>query len=266
MNIQVTNTVDNCPPPQNFTWSDDYILHGKVPCIDLDFTTGCECETDCADSCNDCICIAAQEGEHAYDQNECVRFAPTTMAIYECNLKCACNILCQNRVTQRGPRLTFEIYRTPNGKGWGVRTLNALKKGQFVSKYIGEIITTAEAVNRNSRMSYMFDLDFFGYESSKYVIDAYDHGNISRLYNHSCEPNMATYSVFVDTHDPSRHELAFFTTRAIEPNEELTFDYRGFRSKSQKKDVGAGKDRPGFQCYCGTKSCQGIIPLFHTDK
>jgi SET domain-containing protein len=69
---------------------------------------------------------------------------------------------------------------------------------------------------------------------------------------------MATYSVFRDTHEPSRHELAFFTTKAIEAGSELTFDYAGWGG-------GRGKATPNGRfdkCLCGSRSCRGFVPLF----
>lgn len=131
---------------------------------------------------------------------------------------------------------------------------------------MGEFITVKQAKDRENYM-YLFDLDFFGSEflmagkeNSKYVIDASRYGNISRLYNHSCEPNMATYTVFKDTHDPSRHELAFFCTKATEAGEELTFDYAGWMSSERGKNI-TPKDHRDV-CLCGTPSCRGYVPLF----
>lgn len=106
---------------------------------------------------------------------------------------------------------------------------------------------------------YLFDLDFFG--KSQYVIDASQFGNISRLYNHSCEPNMATYCVFSDSHDSTRHEIAFFSLGQIEAGEELTFDYAGWKS-----DISVRNDKqPEIKkdkCLCGARSCRGYVPLF----
>ncbi len=40
------------------------------------------------------------------------------------------------------------IYRTDNGCGWGVKTLENIKKGTFVTEYVGEVITSEEAEER----------------------------------------------------------------------------------------------------------------------
>jgi SET domain-containing protein len=67
---------------------------------------------------------------------------------------------------------------------------------------------------------------------------------------------MATYSVFIDTDDSYRHELAFFTTRAIQADEELTFDYGGFKGGH------GGSDVQSFEaCVCGSSKCRGRLPL-----
>jgi SET domain-containing protein len=91
------------------------------------------------------------------------------------------------------------------------------------------------------------------------VIDASQMGNIARFFNHSCNPNMATYSVFIDTDDSYRHELAFFTTRAIQAGEELTFDYGGFKGGSRPKSASGNN---GLEpCRCGAANCRGTLPL-----
>lgn len=116
---------------------------------------------------------------------------------------------------------------------------------------------------------YLFDLDFFGLvclilgkENSKYVIDASRYGNISRLYNHSCEPNMASYTVFKDTHDPSRHELALFCARDIEAGEELTYDYAGYLNSARAKKSCPTDHQE--KCLCGSCQCCGVVPLFRS--
>jgi hypothetical protein len=47
------------------------------------------------------------------------------------------------------PRLC--IYRTDNGCGWGVKTLDPIKSGQFAVEYVGEVITNEEAEERGKK-------------------------------------------------------------------------------------------------------------------
>jgi [histone H3]-lysine36 N-trimethyltransferase len=54
------------------------------------------------------------------------------------------------------------------------------------------------------------------------VIDATRKGNISRYINHSCNPNAETQKWFVDGFT----RVGFFTTREVQPGEEISFDYK----------------------------------------
>ncbi|KAM9820248.1 histone-lysine N-methyltransferase SETDB2 [Neosynchiropus ocellatus] len=58
-----------------------------------------------------------------------------------------------------------------------------------------------------------------------YVLDASREGNVSRFFNHSCDPNMFTQSVFTDSHDPGYPIIAFFTSRVVKAGTELTWNY-----------------------------------------
>lgn len=133
MNIRVTNIHDQDGPPTSFKWIEDSLLDPLIPVIDLDFTPGCACTVECEIMPGlGCDCMVADGSP--YDEHGCVRFNPRDLAIYECNLNCACSINCPNRITQREPNCRFEIFKCDNGKGWGVRTLDRIRKGQFVSK------------------------------------------------------------------------------------------------------------------------------------
>ena len=71
--------------------------------------------------------------------------------IYECNKKCSCTGSCYNRVVQKGRKTRLCVYRTPNGCGWGVKTLENIKRGTFVVEYVGEVITNDEAEERGKK-------------------------------------------------------------------------------------------------------------------
>ena len=81
------------------------------------------------------------------------------------------------------------IFRTPDGRGWGVKTLEFIAKHQFVVEYVGEIITNEEAERRGQQydavqQTYLFDLDYTD-EDATFTIDAYRYGNVSHFINHS---------------------------------------------------------------------------------
>ena len=70
-----------------------------------------------------------------------------------------------------------------------MKTLDFIKKSQFVMEYVGEIITSEEAEQRGkvydkAQQTYLFDLDLANTEAS-YTIDAYRYGNVSHFINHS---------------------------------------------------------------------------------
>ena len=55
------------------------------------------------------------------------------------NYIAACISDCPNRVVQHGRRCPLVIFRTENGRGWGVKALKSIKKGTFVMEYVGEV-------------------------------------------------------------------------------------------------------------------------------
>ena len=72
--------------------------------------------------------------------------------------------------------------------GWGLYTKHALKKGDYIHEYLGELISQEEAERRGviydkMNMSYLFNL------SSDLCVDASRKGNKMRFMNHSSKPN-----------------------------------------------------------------------------
>ncbi|VVA89895.1 unnamed protein product [Arabis nemorensis] len=160
-------------------------------------------------------------------------------AIKECWYKCGCAKRCGNlsgpkRNTQQITVVLFKIqvFFTPNGKGWGLRTLERLPKGAFVCEYIGEILTIAELYQRSfgDKLTFPVLLDaHWGSEESlednkALCLDGSHYGNISRFLNHRClDANLIEIPVRVETPDQHYYHLAFFATRDIEAMEELTW-------------------------------------------
>ena len=77
--------------------------------------------------------------------------------IFECNKRCKCGPKCSNRVVQKGRKVKLSIYRTSNGCGWGVKTLENIKEGAFVVEYVGEVITSEEAEQRGKKYGEEFE-------------------------------------------------------------------------------------------------------------
>lgn len=88
------------------------------------------------------------------------------------------------------------MFLTPEGKGWGLRTLEDLPKGVFVCEYVGEILTNAELYDRNmqrrSSGKHMYpvlldadwDSDGVLNDEEALCLDATSYGNIARFINH----------------------------------------------------------------------------------
>lgn len=84
------------------------------------------------------------------------------------------------------------MFFTPNGKGWGLRTLERLPKGAFVCEYIGEILSIPELYQRSleDKLTAPVVLDaHWGSEecledNKALCLDGTRYGNISRFLNH----------------------------------------------------------------------------------
>ncbi|XP_019945124.1 histone-lysine N-methyltransferase SUV39H1-A isoform X1 [Paralichthys olivaceus] len=267
--IYVINEVDLEGPPKNFTYINNYKA-GQGIVLD-EMAVGCECKNCLEEPVNGC-CPGASLHRMAYNDKGQVRIR-AGQPIYECNSRCSCGQDCSNRVVQRGIQFDLCIFKTENGRGWGVRTLQHIRKNTFVMEYVGEIITTDEAERRGhiydrQGSTYLFDLD---YVEDVYTVDAAHLGNISHFVNHSCNPNLQVFNVFIDNIDERLPRIALFSTRAIRAGEELTFDYKmqidPVDTESTKMDSSfslAGlpsspKKRIRVECRCGSDSCRKYL-------
>ncbi|KAF5938198.1 hypothetical protein HYC85_025704 [Camellia sinensis] len=184
--------------------------------------------------------------------------------IKECWWKCGCSKQCGNRVVQRGISCNLQVFMTPGGKGWGLRTLEDLPKGAFVCEYVGEILTNAELFERVSKSPsseehaypVLLDADWGSEgvlkDEEALCLDATHYGNVARFINHRCfDSNLVEIPVEVETPDHHYYHLAFFTSRKVQALEELTWDY-GIDFDDHDHPVKA------FKCRCGSKFCRNI--------
>lgn len=198
----------------------------------------------CLDSCSSDLCqcngASSQNWYTAESRLNCDFNYDDPAVIFECNDVCGCNqvrhdfsvhiglllisfcfppsclqLSCKNRVVQNGTRTPLQIVECEEqAKGWGVRALANVPKGTFVASYTGEILTAPEA-DRRTDDSYYFDLD------NGHCIDANYYGNVSRFFNHSCEPNILPVRVFYEHQDYRFPKIAFFACRDIDAGEEI---------------------------------------------
>lgn len=95
--------------------------------------------------------------------------------------------------------------------GLGLFAAAPIKKGTRIIEYRGERITSDEANRRGGK--YLFELN------DRYTIDGSSRENVARYINHSCTPNCYAEINAAET------RIFIFAKRAIEPGEELTYDY-----------------------------------------
>ncbi|XP_017279649.1 histone-lysine N-methyltransferase, H3 lysine-36 specific [Kryptolebias marmoratus] len=187
-----------------------------------------------------CNCKASDEHPCGVD-SECIN----RMLMYECHPQvCMAGERCQNQAFTKREYTPVEIYRTLSC-GWGLRAVSDIKKGAFVSEYVGEMIDEEECRARIRHAQendicnfYMLTLD------KDRVIDAGPKGNQARFMNHSCQPNCETqkWTVNGDT------RVGLFALQDIPEGVELTFNYN-------LECLGNGKT----VCKCGAPNCSGFL-------
>jgi len=198
--------------------------------------------------------------------------------IYECNLRCKCGPGCKTRVVQKGRKIPFVIFKTQD-RGWGLRSPVAIRKGQFIDTYRGEIITNGEADRREAdagnaagKQSYFYSLDkhvgddlgggSILTEEDCYVVDGEYMGGPTRFMNHSCDPNCRQYTVSYNKYDVKIYELAFFACKNIPAGTELTFNYKDADEDVDEEnltDEDDGAEQESMKCRCGSENCKGRL-------
>ncbi|XP_026473475.1 probable histone-lysine N-methyltransferase Mes-4 isoform X3 [Ctenocephalides felis] len=207
--------------------SNRFAGNAKSQEVDQSLTTPCECDPNSLNPCGpNSLCL-------------------NRMLLYECNPSvCPAREKCCNQDFEKReyPPLTPFVTK---GKGWGLKTLKALKPGQFIIEYVGDVIDNIEFNRRLEIKHKARDENFYFLVLDKdRIIDAGPKGNVSRFMNHSCDPNCETqkWTVNGDT------RVGLFAIKDIEADTELTFNYNLESTGGDKK-----------KCYCGAAKCAGFI-------
>eukprot|EP01135_Chromosphaera_perkinsii_P000082 Nk52_evm33s24 gene=Nk52_evmTU33s24 len=131
-------------------------------------------------------------------------------------------------------------------RGWGLKTLQDIKKGDFVIEYVGEMITKEEANSRILSAQANGSNTFYILEvNSELAVDARYKGNPARFINHSCTPNCVTEKWTVN----GLPCIGIFAMEDISADTELSFDY-------QWEDISGTMAK---ECRCGSENCSGVF-------
>ena len=139
----------------------------------------------------------------------------------------------------------FEV-RVSSLHGLGVFASRRIRKGARIIEYLGQRVSHAEADRRYEHKDVADAHTFLFTVDEQTVIDAGVQGNEARFVNHACDPNCE--SVIED------RRVFIEALRAIEPGEELTYDYQIQRESDDPPDVDAI-----FACCCGSERCRGSM-------
>nr|GMD81670.1 histone-lysine N-methyltransferase family member SUVH9-like [Ipomoea batatas] len=204
--------------------------------------TGCECVDGCGANC---FCAMRNGGEFAYDHNGILlRGKPL---VFECGPHCRCPPKCRNRVTQRGVRYKFEVFRSRE-TGWGVRSVDLIQAGSFICEYAGVVLTMEQAqIFKMNGDSLVYPSRFaqrwaeWGDVSQIYpnyvcptypsvpplgfAMDVSKMRNVACYMSHSSSPNVFVQLVLYDHNNVCFPRLMLFAMENIPPLRELSIDY-----------------------------------------
>lgn len=147
--------------------------------------------------------------------------------------------------TSTSPRF---IVKNSRIHGRGVIAARAIKSGERVLEYTGELISWKESDRRPSadpddpHHTFMFSLS-----DGKRVIDASVNGNEARWINHSCDPNCEAE----ETEDGRVYIQAI---RDIRKGEELHYDYNLLLDERLTPTL-----KKQYECRCGAAGCRGTM-------
>ncbi|PKA57964.1 Histone-lysine N-methyltransferase, H3 lysine-9 specific SUVH3 [Apostasia shenzhenica] len=238
---------------------------------------GCMCNGTCLPGDVNCSCSKRNGGFLPYNSNGSLVNRSTT--VYECNPRCLCSTSCRNRVTQKGVKLHFEVFKTKD-RGWGLKSWDPIRAGAFICEYIGKVI---EKIKIDEEDEFVFQPlagektfkwnhgpELIGETGCIESIEAYklppitmsakNEGNISRFMNHSCSPNVFWQPVQHDHDDEDHPHIMFFAMKHIPPMTELTYDCGLSVNVTDGEQMGTtiGSQRTK-KCLCGSSKCIGLF-------
>jgi [histone H3]-lysine36 N-dimethyltransferase SETMAR len=254
----------------SFLYAFQYMRHSVIGCGRENDDVFNECFEGCSCQAVECLpesgCCCVLRFGATYDGLGRLFDLRDGVPIMECNDGCKCNVSCSNRVVQRGVSTLLQVFDTRQ-RGFGVRTLQPISKNHFVCEYAGELISFESAMRRfafrDSQPNYILAIrEHFGSNKNAFVtyIDATYVGNVGRLINHSCNPNLIMIPVRVQNDVPL---IALFAQVDIGIGDELTYDYSGGSETGVVVSLEANIEniQRRTPCFCGSNNCRLVIPF-----
>lgn len=188
-------------------------------------------------------CECKPDGDVLCGTDECLN----RLMMLECDPStCPVKEKCKNQRFRKRQYPVCVPFRTEN-VGWGLRTTQDIKKGDFVIEYVGELIDEAECSRRMEEKMDRGDTTFYFLTIDKErIIDAGPAANHARFMNHSCQPNCETQKWVVN----GQTKVGLFAICDIPAGSELTFNYNLDCRGNEK-----------MQCRCNSENCSGYIGL-----
>ncbi|CAH8580669.1 unnamed protein product [Heterobilharzia americana] len=226
--------------------------------------TVCSCKSDPDLDNSTSLCSTSNQCHHFLNRFECT---PKICSFHD--MDCGNRrFFSRSNTSNDQNKNAFTVKRTIN-RGYGLKSLVSFKQGDLVIEYSGEVIDVTEANRRiiealggpnvlssitSSRKGFQpLSETYLARISSQLnlVLDARNHGNLSRFINHSCEPNLVAECWTVDGYP----RLGLFASRLIEANEELTINYICGQFLS------TGLMAFSSLCLCGADTCISTLRL-----
>ena len=239
----IITEVNSKPPPFKLIRSNVY-LRPKPILQNIDMDNGeCTCTSG---TCSLSTCSNAMVFMECYGNCKKAKISNSKKVK---SYNCCVGLDCGNRRLQKRQWSKFKAFNT-HTHGWGLHADSDIAPNSLIIEYCGEVITNKMAEERlqqqklnGDRHVYMMQLD------NDCIIDARHRGNISRLINHSCDPNcqLQRWVVGAET------RIAIVAIKKIKKGTELTYDYQ----------LSANEE---FKCLCGTKKCRGTLKAVPSDN
>lgn len=134
---------------------------------------------------------------------------------------------CHNFPVRQGIGKTISIGRS-DIHGFGCFLREDCKKDEFITEYLGEVVSQEEG-NRRGKCYDKKNCTFLFNRNDDSVIDAMRMGSLMKFVNH-CNEKPSCYAIV--RHVNAEHRVALFAGRDIKAGEELTFDYNAPNSNN----------------------------------